>query len=236
MKSTSAKDSNESLTHKAAEKILNEAISRALKAIWSANGIPARAGAPFQALDTEYGKRMLELLEPELRYDPQWTKLQNIRKLAEKAEEQTSDILEIFHPRGQNDKGVATLFLALVDPRFQAQLKANQIAFKKQGAEVITLLDGLLSGNKHLLDTLHDAVIRVDGFLGTTKPRGAFDRVLGTGSLQTARNDVCWSGERLLRVCVRLVDTRNAWARLTKTSEIKKVSLGALEDSCGMIR
>jgi hypothetical protein len=227
--------SAEEIGDKAADTAIKKAVDFLINKIMDANGIPQVIGGPYKKFYTYYGKVMLNLYKTELRYNPKWKKLRDVRVYATKLSDEINQIIRET-PIPVSNPGVMALLGPLMDPRAARQIEAEKRSERESILKVVEILDGLLNGAEAILVLLIDCIRAVDSFVGKDKPRNNFDYVFGQGSLGTGRGDLCWSGQTLLLSYEKLVRHRNGWSSLTNQGRRYSKNLSAMENICVILR
>ena len=220
------------IARKAAETVVDNLIKDAFRAIVTINGVPAAYAGPFEKLYSEYAKTMLKLLETEVDYGKHLESTERLSTVTESLEKNNAFLKEQLTKIKARQPGPAGLLLSLSDPRIAAQAKQDNVNFKNSLTKLIDMIDGVVGGNRNVLDKVVEKLYSIDDFLGVSPKRNVFDIVLGSKTLGVKRNDLCWQGMSLLESMNKLIVARNELVNFTVRPKMPTLRVWQIAEGC----
>jgi len=220
------------VARKAAETALDNLVKGAFRAIVTINGVPAVYAGPFEKLYSEYAKTMFKLLETEVDYGKHLESTERLRKVTEALKENNSGLKKLLIRIKTRQAGPVGLLLSLLDPRIAPRAKQENVNFINSLTKLIGMIDGVVGGNRNVLDKVVEKLYSIDDFLGVSPKRNVFDIVLGSKALGMKRNDLCWQGMSLLESTNELIVARNDLVNFTARPIMPPLRVWQIAEGC----
>lgn len=222
----------ESLGYKIAAKLLDEALKKFSDFVFRSNGIPIPLTGAHKQLISIYGKRVFELYNVSVRYDPQ---LWQIKALSKDLIEDSSIIFSFIKssPTAPLERlGPAFLFQALLYPHSVSDYSQQRAELRKKAEKLVLEFDGLLTAQEEVFAKIGEVFRESKIFLEIDKPRNVFDSVLGRGAIEIAEKELCYSTKQLYEAYIALINHRDEWAKFLGKKTKRVFPLQNLLDSC----